>query len=52
LLNTENDNHELNDNGTVVDSKNYTPNEKEDSYSKFNGIWIPKTPTVEKIVEH
>lgn len=52
LLNTENDNHELNDNGTVVDSKNYTPNEKEDSYSKLNGIWIPKTPTVEKIVEH
>lgn len=52
LLNTENDSHELNDNGTVVDSKNYTPNEKEDSYSKFNGIWIPKIPTVEKIAEH
>lgn len=52
MLNTENDSHELNDNGTVVDSKNYTPNEKEDSYSKFNGIWIPKIPTVEKIAEH
>lgn len=49
LLNTENDSHELNDNGTVIGTENYGPNK---GYSKLNGIWIPKTPTVEKIVEH
>lgn len=50
LLNTENNENELNENGTIVYATNYTPNEKDSS--KFNGIWIPKTPTVEKIVEH
>lgn len=50
LLNTENDKNELNENGTVFQADNHKPNEKESS--KFNGIWIPKTPTVEKIVEH
>lgn len=50
LLNTENNDDELNENGTIVHAENHEPNEKESS--KFNGIWIPKTPTVEKIVEH
>lgn len=49
LLNTENDKNELNANGTIVDSISYTPNEK--GLSLYNGIWIPKTPTVEKIIE-
>ena len=50
LLNTENNDNELNENGTVVYATNYTPNEKDSS--KFNGIWIPKTPTVEKIKDN
>lgn len=49
LLNTENDNNELDEkSGAVAGTNNYEPNK--DS-SKFNGIWIPKTPTVEKINE-
>ena len=50
LLNTENNDNELNENGTVVYATNYTPNEKDSS--SFNGIWIPKTPTVEKIKDN
>lgn len=50
LLNTENNDNELNENGTVVYATNYTPNEKDSSI--FNGIWIPKTPTVEKIKDN
>lgn len=50
LLNTENNDNELNENGTIVYATNYTPNEKDSS--SFNGIWIPKTPTVEKIKDN
>ncbi len=50
LLNTENDENELNENGTIVNAENHTPNEEKPSL--YNGIWIPKTPTVEKIVEY
>ena len=50
LLNTENDNNELDKNtGAAVNGPNYRPNT---GSSKFNGIWIPKTPTVEKIKDN
>lgn len=49
LLNTENDRNELNANGAIVYFISHTPNEK--GLSLYNGIWIPKTPTVEKIIE-
>lgn len=50
LLNTENNNNELDEkSGAVTGTKDYGPN---GGSSKFNGIWIPKTPTVEKIAEH
>lgn len=47
LLNTENDGNELDENSGAV-TGDYGPNT---GSSKFNGIWIPKTPTVEKILE-
>ena len=50
LLNTENDNNELDKNtGAFVNGPSYRPNT---GSSKFNGIWIPKTPTVEKIKDN
>lgn len=51
LLNTENNYNELSKNGLLIGIGlvNYEPNT--DS-SKFNGIWIPKTPTVEKIKDN
>ena len=49
LLNTENDNHELNENGTIS-SSSAMPNVE--GSSNYNGIWIPKSPTVEKFADH
>ena len=48
LLNTENNVDELKkDSGAVTGT--YTPNNEESS--RFNGIWIPKTPTVKNIAD-
>lgn len=48
LLNTENDGHELNEDGTI--KTNTSPNIN--GSSNYNGIWIPKTPTIEKGTEY
>lgn len=50
LLNTENNGHELKEDTGAVDGTSHSPNEDGSSY--YNGIWIPKTPTVEKIADH
>ena len=48
LLNTENDKNELNEDGTIQTS--ISPNVS--GSSNYNGIWIPKTPTIEKGTEY
>lgn len=50
LLNTENDNNELDKKDGTISLSSAMPNVE--GSSNYNGIWIPKSPTVEKFADH